>query len=142
MALFHSRRVTPEKVVIYLVGGFGIGTVIGYIFMATAHTVRALLPPPPPPPPPAVAPVCQPTCSNHRSLSSTTANFAAVSVSTRGMHNVRTQMLEIRADSHYGVEPVKGQGVAAVTLTFSYSQRTVHPCCCPCASWSIVGSIA
>ncbi len=27
-------------------------------------------------------------------------------------------MLEIRADSHYGVEPVKGQGAAAVTLTF------------------------
>ena len=40
MALFHSRRVTPEKVVVFLMVGFGIGTAVGYIFMATAHTVR------------------------------------------------------------------------------------------------------
>lgn len=44
MALFHSRRVTPEKVVVFLMVGFGIGTVVGYIFMATAHTVPTSVP--------------------------------------------------------------------------------------------------
>ena len=45
MAAFYSKRVTPEKVLAFLMAGFGIGTVVGYIFMATAHTVRLRAPP-------------------------------------------------------------------------------------------------
>ena len=47
MAPFHSKRVTPEKVLVFLMAGFGIGTVVGYIFMATVHTVRLPNPTPP-----------------------------------------------------------------------------------------------
>ena len=71
MALFHSRRVTPQKVIVFLLGGFGIGTVIGYIFMATAHTARLCNPTPT-----VFAHTGQPTCSNHGSLSSTIATLA------------------------------------------------------------------
>ena len=65
MAAFHGKRVTPEKVLAFLMVGFGIGTVVGYIFMATAHTVRL-------PAPHASAALlrgssCQPTCSKQRS---------------------------------------------------------------------------
>ena len=116
MALFHSRRVTPEKVVVFLLGGFGIGTVIGYIFMATAHTVRLS------PPPPTRGDVCISLPAHLLDTLRPQQRLAATCAHTRGMRHVRTQMLEIRADSHYGVVPVSGQGTTTMTLTFPQFQ--------------------
>ncbi len=121
MALFHSRRVTPEKVVVFLLGGFGIGTVIGYIFMATAHTVRDSHPHTP-------AMVVSVGPAHLLETLQPQRHLAATCAHTRGMQQVRTQMLEIRADSHYGVEPVKGQGTAAMTLAFPQFQPASHHC--------------
>lgn len=41
MAVFQTRhRVTGQKLAIFVALGFLIGSVLGYIFMATVHAVR------------------------------------------------------------------------------------------------------
>ena len=40
MPVFHSRhRVGPQKIAAFVAVGFVIGSVLGYIFMATVHAV-------------------------------------------------------------------------------------------------------
>jgi hypothetical protein len=75
MAPFHGKRVTPEKVLAFLMVGFGIGTVVGYVFMATAHTVRLAWGAPCTPRVRSMLRVsrCQPTCSKQHSQTASQA---------------------------------------------------------------------